>query len=93
MLDRLPTARLVLKAHQFEDAETAERVRGAFGSAAARVETRGSSGHRAFMAQYNDIDIALDTFPYNGATTTLSCVRAPSRTSPSSPCENENWRT
>jgi predicted O-linked N-acetylglucosamine transferase (SPINDLY family) len=74
ILDRLPTARLVLKTHQFSDAATARRIRAAFGSAGDRVETRGSSGHRAFMGEYNQIDIALDPFPYSGGLTTIEAL-------------------
>jgi predicted O-linked N-acetylglucosamine transferase (SPINDLY family) len=74
VLHRLPTARMVLKTHQFADPATAERVRAAFGAAADRVETRGSSGHRAFMGEYNDIDIALDPFPYSGGLTTIEAL-------------------
>lgn len=74
ILTRMPTARLVLKTHQFSDRPTAARIRAAFGEAAARVETRGSSGHRAFMGEYNHIDIALDPFPYSGGLTTIEAL-------------------
>lgn len=74
ILTRLPTARLVLKTHQFGDPATAERIRAAFGAVGDRVETRGSSGHRAFMAEYNGIDIALDPFPYSGGLTTIEAL-------------------
>jgi len=74
ILERLPDARLILKTHQFSDAATAQRIRATFGAAADRVETRGSSGHRAFMGEYNDIDIALDPFPYSGGLTTIEAL-------------------
>jgi protein O-GlcNAc transferase len=72
ILQRIPDARLVLKAHQFVDAPTVERVRAAFAAydiAPARLELRGPSGHRTFIGEYNDIDIVLDPFPYSGGLT------------------------
>ena len=77
VLHRVPTARLVLKTHQFHDRPTAERVLAGFaelGIAAARIELRGSSGHRAFMAEYGQIDIVLDPFPYSGGLTTCEAL-------------------
>lgn len=74
ILRRLPEARLMLKAHQFSDAPTAERVMSAFGDVAGRVSTRGSSGHRALLAEYGDIDIVLDPFPYSGGLTTCEAL-------------------
>jgi protein O-GlcNAc transferase len=77
ILHRVPDARMVLKTQQFSDEPTAERVRGAFGAygiGPARIELRGGSGHRAFMRQYNDIDIVLDPFPYSGGLTTCEAL-------------------
>ena len=77
VLHRVPQARLVLKTHQFGDRPTADRVRAAFageGIAAARIELRGSSGHRAFMGEYGQIDIVLDPFPYSGGLTTCEAL-------------------
>jgi predicted O-linked N-acetylglucosamine transferase (SPINDLY family) len=74
ILRRLPTARLVLKTHQFNDAPTVARIRAAFTDVGERVEMRGSSGHRAFMGEYNGIDIALDPFPYSGGLTTIEAL-------------------
>jgi protein O-GlcNAc transferase len=77
ILHRLPGARLVLKTHQLSDAPTAERVLATFaghGIAAARLELRGPSGHRAFLGEYNDIDIVLDPFPYSGGLTTCEAL-------------------
>jgi predicted O-linked N-acetylglucosamine transferase (SPINDLY family) len=77
ILHRLPDSRLVLKAHQFADAPTAERFLAAFdehGIARERIELRGPSGHRVFMGQYNDIDIVLDPFPYSGGLTTCEAL-------------------
>ncbi len=77
LLRRLPDARLVLKTHQFSEAETCSRVRAAFeveGIAPDRLQLRGASPHRAFLAEYNDIDIVLDPFPYSGGLTTCEAL-------------------
>ena len=77
ILHRVPASRLVLKAHQFADAETAARIIAAFAAhdiPAHRLELRGPSGHRQFLAQYGDIDIVLDPFPYSGGLTTCEAL-------------------
>jgi protein O-GlcNAc transferase len=77
ILHRLPDSRLVLKTHQFSEAEPRSRVHEAFGQhgiAAGRIELRGSSPHREFMGQYNDVDLVLDPFPYSGGLTTCEAL-------------------
>jgi protein O-GlcNAc transferase len=77
ILHRLPDARLILKTHQFSDQPTAQRMLDCFAAhdiPAARLEMRGPSGHRAFIAEYNDIDIVLDPFPYSGGLTTCEAL-------------------
>nr|WP_294509851.1 tetratricopeptide repeat protein [uncultured Rhodopila sp.] len=77
ILRQVPESRLVLKTHQFSDAATASTVHAAFateGVPAHRLELRGPSGHRAFMAEYGDIDIVLDPFPYSGGLTTCEAL-------------------
>ena len=67
----------MLKTHQFADPPTCERLRAAFvrhGIAAERLDLRGPSGHRAFLGEYNDIDIVLDPFPYSGGLTTCEAL-------------------
>lgn len=77
VLAGVPGARLVLKAPSFGDA-TAVRVFGArlqaLGVDLARVEFRGPVGLTDMMAEYADIDIALDPVPYNGGTTSLQAL-------------------
>lgn len=54
-----------------------ERIRGVFagkGVAAERVEVVGRLPIEAYLAAFGDVDIALDTFPYNGATTTCDAL-------------------
>lgn len=77
VLHRVKGSRFVLKTHQCTDLTTAERVRADFaahGIAPERLELRGPSGHRAFVAEYNDIDIVLDPFPYSGGLTTCEAL-------------------
>jgi predicted O-linked N-acetylglucosamine transferase (SPINDLY family) len=77
ILRAMPDARLVLKTHQFSDHEAAAHMHAAFaahGIAAARVELRGASRHRAFLGEYNQIDIVLDPFPYSGGLTTCEAL-------------------
>ncbi|HEY4174291.1 MAG TPA: tetratricopeptide repeat protein [Rhodopila sp.] len=77
ILRRIPDARLILKTHQLSDRPTAEGFVAAFaehGVATDRIEPRGSSGHRAFMGQYGDVDIVLDPFPYSGGLTTCEAL-------------------
>ena len=77
ILRRVPDSRLILKTHQLGDAATARRFRERFvshGIDPGRIETRGSSPHRAFLASYNDVDIVLDPFPYCGGLTTCEAL-------------------
>ena len=77
ILRRLPTAKLILKTHQLSDSGTADRLSrslAALGVDESRVEFRGSSGHRALMANYNDVDVILDPFPYSGGLTTCEAL-------------------
>lgn len=77
ILTRVPHSRMVLKTHQLGDPETAASCLEAFASHGVdpvRIETRGASGHRAFMGQYGDIDLVLDPFPYSGGLTTCEAL-------------------
>jgi predicted O-linked N-acetylglucosamine transferase (SPINDLY family) len=77
VLKALPQARLLLKAPSFKD-EAAKRVFGQrfqdLGVALDRIEFRGPSGLTDMMAEYADVDIALDPAPYNGGTTSLQAL-------------------
>lgn len=70
VLQVVPDSRLLFKAPSFGDA-TAVRLFGerltALGVDLARVEFRGPVGLMDMMAEYADVDIALDPVPYNGA--------------------------
>ncbi len=77
LLAQLPTARLLLKGKPFACAVTRasflERLR-LRGVAKERVELVAWLPDRTHLALYNRIDIALDTFPYNGTTTTCEAL-------------------
>ena len=77
VLEAVPGSRLVLKAPSFGD-EAAKRAfterLTALGVDPARVEFRGPVGLTDMMAEYADIDIALDPVPYNGGTTSLQAM-------------------
>jgi predicted O-linked N-acetylglucosamine transferase (SPINDLY family) len=74
----LPDARLLLKSAFFSDAATADRYRALFaerGVAGERIETVGRAPTTVeHLAVYRRLDVALDTFPYNGTTTTCEAL-------------------
>ncbi len=78
ILQALPDARLKIKNKSLRDALTRERIHELFAAAGIppqRVELRGELPVIAdHLALYGEIDIALDTFPYNGATTTCEAL-------------------
>jgi predicted O-linked N-acetylglucosamine transferase (SPINDLY family) len=77
VLRHIPGSRLILKTHQFSDPATAERIRGDFaaqGIDPGRLDLRGPSPHRTFMAEYGLVDIVLDPFPYSGGLTTCEAL-------------------
>ncbi len=72
-----PTSRLVLKSLPFADEALRETVRRRFtdaGVAWGRVDILSPSVSKDFLGEYSRIDIALDTFPYNGGTTTFEAL-------------------
>ena len=77
ILNAVPDSRLLLKAPSFSDAGAArligERLQ-QLGVDLARVEFRGPSGLTDMMAEYAEVDIALDPVPYNGGTTSLQAM-------------------
>ena len=77
LLHRLPSARLLLKAPQFSDVRTREDILERFaahGIGAERLTLRGASPHRVLLSEYNEVDIVLDPFPYNGGLTTCEAL-------------------
>jgi protein O-GlcNAc transferase len=77
ILRRVPSAKLLLKnaalEHETNREHLAERFR-RLGIEAGRLEFDGPAAHWDFLAAYSRIDIALDTFPYNGGTTTSEAI-------------------
>jgi len=77
ILAAAPGAKLFFKTGALEDASTRadflRRLQTA-GVDVARVTMGGRSEHFAFLEAYKDVDIALDTFPYNGGTTTTEAL-------------------
>jgi predicted O-linked N-acetylglucosamine transferase (SPINDLY family) len=77
VLHEVPNSRLLLKAPSFKDEGAIEAFAQRFqaeGIARERLEFRGPVGLTDMMAEYADVDIALDTVPYNGGTTSLQAL-------------------
>jgi predicted O-linked N-acetylglucosamine transferase (SPINDLY family) len=77
ILKGAPAAGLFIKNRALEDTSTRadllDRLAG-HGVDAARVTLEGHAEHFDFLRAYDRIDIALDTFPYNGGTTTTEAL-------------------
>jgi predicted O-linked N-acetylglucosamine transferase (SPINDLY family) len=90
ILNALSSARLILKNRWLGEAVQRDRVAAFFaenGVASGRVQLLGPSSQLGHFTGYNEIDIALDTFPHGGGMTTLDAlwmgvpvVTAPGRT-------------
>ena len=77
VLKAVPGSRLLLKAPSFSDAGAIAAFKRRFeseGITTTRLEFRGPVGLSDMMAEYADVDIALDPVPYNGGTTTLQAL-------------------
>ncbi len=91
ILRAAPSARLLVKNPTLDDEgnrsallqRLAER-----GVARERVSLPGRDVHLAFLRAYDDIDIALDTFPYNGGTTTTEALW---QGVPVLSCQGDRW--
>lgn len=75
ILAAVPNSRIILKHKIFDTAEgkdfVLERMKD-LGLNIEQIELRGFSAD--YLRQYNEIDIALDTFPYNGGLTTCEAL-------------------
>lgn len=70
-------AHLLLKWKTFHDPAMGKRILQAFerrGIEPSRIELRGWSPHQTMLAEYHDVDIALDTFPFSGGITTCNAL-------------------
>ncbi|MGC4072505.1 MAG: tetratricopeptide repeat protein [Nibricoccus sp.] len=78
LLAAVPEARLFLKSRGLDDPDTAARIRDSFqghGVDAGRILLDGRElSVPAHLALYHQVDVALDTFPYNGTTTTCEAL-------------------
>ena len=77
ILGACPDSRLLLKNAALGSADVRRFVHGLFadcGVPSARIELEGPAEHRAFLERYAAIDVALDTFPYSGGTTTMEAL-------------------
>jgi protein O-GlcNAc transferase len=74
----VPDSRLLLKSSSFaqpSNRANLERFMGEQGIAAERlIIQRWQTEKAGHLGMYNEVDIALDTFPYNGATTTCEAL-------------------
>lgn len=74
VLREIPDARLLMQTQGLADEPTREVVLEKFsgrGIARERFDLHGWSSTRDYLAQMNNVDLALDTFPFTGGTTTL----------------------
>lgn len=77
ILLRVPDSRLLIKNAQLTDPVLQERLRDHFvrlGVNHERVEILGRTSKEEHMAAFANVDIALDTFPYHGTTTTCDTL-------------------
>jgi protein O-GlcNAc transferase len=77
ILQQVPDSSLILKNGALVSAGARQLVHGLFERhdvSPKRVRLDGPSSHYRFLEAYGEIDIALDTFPYNGGTTTTEAI-------------------
>lgn len=78
ILEKLPNSRLLVKNPSLTDLATRERYLEKFQQSGINKERINLIGHTPtryeHLSLYGDIDIALDTFPYNGTTTTCEAL-------------------
>jgi protein O-GlcNAc transferase len=73
ILDQVPKSRLLIRSVSFEDSAAEEFIQSrlaAAGITLRAVDICKPKMGQAFLDSYNEIDVILDTFPYNGGTTT-----------------------
>lgn len=79
ILRQAPTARLRLANASLGSAANRAWLLGRFaerGVPAARLDLHGPATHDEFVRHYDSVDVALDTFPYSGGTTTMEALCA-----------------
>lgn len=78
LLHSTPNSRLILKNHYLRDNRTARRMVCKFAQYGIKSDQLillpSDPDTASHLAHYNQVDIALDTFPYNGTTTTCEAL-------------------
>ncbi len=77
ILHAVPDSRMILKSRSFKEEKVKkdfEERFAALGISSDRLDLRQNSSHREMLAEYGDMDISLDTFPYNGGATTCEAL-------------------
>lgn len=77
LMQSVPDSRLFLKSFNFDNRNLTEYVLTTLerhGITRERVRIEGESSHQALLACYNDVDIALDPWPYSGGLTTCEAM-------------------
>lgn len=77
VMQAVPNSRLFLKGGPYQSEELVERIRtimGAHGIDAERLRFEGNSVHYELFSRYNDVDVALDPWPYSGGLTTCEAM-------------------
>ena len=74
---RVPGSRLLLVSTGLNGRRTRKRIEDTFAAAGAdpaRLELRGMMLQPDLLAAYNEVDLALDPFPYSGGVTTCEAL-------------------
>ncbi|WP_417430176.1 tetratricopeptide repeat protein [Kiloniella sp.] len=77
ILKRVPNSKLILKNRNFDSKKTRSEFIARFcekGIEQDRLDFRGSSDLRTYLETFNEIDIGLDTYPYNGSTVSFDSL-------------------
>jgi predicted O-linked N-acetylglucosamine transferase (SPINDLY family) len=73
ILEQVPKSRLLIRSVSFEDSAAEDFIQArlaAAGISLSAVDVCKPKMGQEFLGSYNEIDVILDTFPYNGGTTT-----------------------
>lgn len=77
VLKAINGSRLVIKTHALNEVSVVKRIIGLFneqGIEADRLDLRDDSPYLQMLEQYGEIDVSLDTFPFNGGATTCEAL-------------------
>ncbi len=77
LLKRVPRSRLLLKNYQLHDQGLQQKLKElfqSFGVDSERIQLEGPAVHGELLARYAEIDIALDTYPFNGGLTSCEAL-------------------